>query len=52
MKVIPNPSNEVILENTFDELVQEVRGEQLVNVGTGKVVGEWLKSISFGSIRA
>jgi hypothetical protein len=43
MKILSDPSNKVILEDTFDELMEEIRCKQLMDVGTGKVMGKWLK---------
>jgi hypothetical protein len=34
----------VILEATLDELMQDVRGDQLMYVGMGKVVRKWLNN--------
>jgi hypothetical protein len=41
-EVLTHPFNKVVLEGSFDELVQYVGGKELVNVGTRKVVGEGL----------
>lgn len=45
LKIRFNPSNNMILERAFDELVQKVRREKFVDVSTGKVVCEWLKGM-------
>ena len=41
-KVLLNPFNDVVLESPFDELMQEVWSEKLVNVSTRKLMGERL----------
>ena len=41
-KVLLNPFNDVVLEGPFDELMQEVWSEKLVNVSTRKLMGERL----------
>jgi len=42
LKVLAHPLNKVVLENTFDELVEEVRCYQFMDVCAGKMLGEWL----------
>ena len=42
LKILFHPHNQVIFESTLDELVQEVRGQQLVDVGTWEIRCEWL----------
>jgi hypothetical protein len=50
MKIVPNPSDEVIFENTFDKLMEEVGCEQFMNVGAGKAVSKGLDyDISLGN---
>ena len=41
-KVVDYPLNQVIFEYTFDELMEEVRGDELIDVGIRKVLGKWL----------
>ena len=47
-KVLAHPINKVILENTLDKLVEEVRGYQLVDIHTREMFSEWLT----GRVRA
>jgi hypothetical protein len=42
LKVLSNPLDKVVLESSLYHLMEEVRGEQLVNIGTRKVGREWL----------
>jgi hypothetical protein len=41
-EVLPNPFNEVVFEGAFDQLMENIRGQELVNVCSWKIVGEWL----------
>jgi len=40
--IFRDPGDEVVLERALDDLVEEVRGQKFVNVGTGKVGCKWL----------
>ena len=42
-KVITNPRDEMVLERPLDDLVQKVGCEQLVDIRTRQVFGEWLQ---------
>jgi len=42
-KKVCYPLNEVVFENSLDELVEEVWGDQFVDVCMRKVFGEWLE---------
>jgi len=42
LKVLAHPLNKVVFEYTFDELVEEVRGYQLMDVCVGEMLSEWL----------
>jgi hypothetical protein len=44
--VVDDPLNHMILERSLDELMQKIRCNELVNVGTGKVARERLADIS------
>lgn len=46
IKVRFNPRHNVVLERTLDELMEKVRREQFVDVGTRKVVHERLECIN------
>ena len=39
-----HPRNEMVLKGAFDQLVQNVRGEQLVNVGAWKIIRKRLRT--------
>lgn len=41
-EVLSNPCDEMILEGTFDELMEEVAGHHLVYIGSREVIREWL----------
>ena len=41
-KVILDPRNEVILERSFNHLVEKIRRKELMNVRSGEVIGEQL----------
>jgi hypothetical protein len=47
-KVFTHPLNEVVLEYPLDELVEQVRSYELVDVRIGEVVCERLRHIEFG----
>jgi hypothetical protein len=40
--VVHNPGNQMVLKCTFDDLVQKVRRQQLMDVGPRKMGCEWL----------
>jgi hypothetical protein len=42
LKVLAHPLDEVVFEYTFDELVEEVRSYQFVDVRTREMLSEWL----------
>lgn len=44
--IIEHPLNKVILERSFDQLVEKVGGKYLVNFCSGKCLGERLLEIS------
>jgi len=41
-KVLPDPCNKVVFEGAFDQLMENIRGQEFVNVCSRKVIGEWL----------
>jgi hypothetical protein len=41
-QVLTYPFNKVVLEHTFDELVEEIRSYQFMDVCPGEVLSEWL----------
>jgi len=41
-KMLTHPIDEVILENSFDELMEDVRSYQFINICMGKMVRKWL----------
>lgn len=41
-KVLGDPRNEVIFEGAFDNLVQEIPGDEFIYVGTRKITGKGL----------
>jgi hypothetical protein len=42
-KIVLHPLNEVVLEASFDNLVEEVGSDKLVHICTRKRVGKWLE---------
>ena len=42
-KVLAHPLDKVVFEYAFDELVEEVRSYQFVDVCTREMFGEWLR---------
>jgi hypothetical protein len=38
-----DPVHKMVLERTFNELMQDVRCDQLANIGARKIVSEWLQ---------
>lgn len=38
-----HPVDQVVFECSFDELMEDVWRDQLVNIRTGEVFGEWLE---------
>jgi len=41
-KVLPDPCNKVVFEGAFDQLMENIRGQEFVNVCSRKIIGEWL----------
>ena len=41
-KILSDPFNQMILEDSFDELVQQIRCQEFMNVGMQKKVSKWL----------
>jgi hypothetical protein len=48
-QVIADPRYKVVLERPLDHLVEEIRGEHLVNISTREIVCGWLHSIPSAS---
>ena len=47
-KVLTHPLNKVVLEHPFNELMEQVRSDELVDIGVGKVFCERLEVVSSG----
>ena len=47
-KVLIHPLNEVVLEHSFDELVEQVRSDKFIYICVQKVLCERLSDMSFG----
>lgn len=43
LKVLAHPLDKVVFEHAFDELVEEVRSYQFMDVCTREMFGEWLR---------
>jgi hypothetical protein len=41
-EIFTNPGDEVVLERAFDDLVEEIRAQQFMNIGAGKSGSKWL----------
>ena len=46
LKVLGNPSDEVIFKDTFDYLVKKIEGQHFVNISIWKVICEWLPQMA------
>ena len=44
-KVLTNPLNKVVFEYTVDELVEEIRGYQFMDVCMGEMLSKWLEGL-------
>jgi hypothetical protein len=42
-KVIPDPSDKMILKRALDQLVKDIGGQKFMDVGTWKVIGKRLR---------
>jgi hypothetical protein len=42
LHVFFDPINEMVLECALDDLVKEVRSDELMNIRSGKVTSKWL----------
>ena len=51
-KVLHHPLNEVVFEHSLNDLVEEVWGDQFVDVCMGKVFGKWLGDDEMRNCRA
>jgi hypothetical protein len=41
-QIITDPCNEVVFETSLNELMEQIRGDQFVDICTGKMDCEWL----------
>jgi hypothetical protein len=41
-KVLANPCDEVVFKYPLDQLMEDIRGKESMNVGLWEIVGEWL----------
>jgi hypothetical protein len=41
-KVLPNPCNKVVFEGAFDQLMENIGGQEFMNVCSWELMGEWL----------
>jgi hypothetical protein len=41
-EVLPNPCNKMVFEGAFDQLMENIGGQEFVNVCSWEIVGEWL----------
>jgi hypothetical protein len=49
-QVFLHPIYEMILKSSLDKLVQDIRGDELVYIGTGEIICKWLERLDI-SIR-
>jgi hypothetical protein len=49
-KVILDPLYEVVLEDTFNQLVEQVRGEKFMNIGARKIMSKRLSNGGYNYI--
>ena len=50
-EILTNPGDEVVLKRALDDLVEEIRAQQLVDIGTGESGCEWLYRNVISSLR-
>lgn len=41
-QVLLNPGDKVVFEGTFDKLMQDIRGQKFMDVGTWIIIRKWL----------
>jgi len=41
-EILTNPGDEMVLKRAFNDLVEEIRAQQFVDIGAGKSGCEWL----------
>jgi hypothetical protein len=41
-KVLANPCDEVVFKYPLDQLMEDIRGKESMNVGSFEIVGKWL----------
>jgi hypothetical protein len=51
-EVILDPLHEMVLEHPLDELMEEVRGEQSIDVRSWKAICEWLEFTAIRQCRS
>ena len=42
-KILSDPCNEVIFECAFDELMENIPTDHLINICAREIIGEWLR---------
>lgn len=42
-KVFTNPRHQVIFKGALDYLVQDITGQQFMNIGAREIIGKWLR---------
>ena len=47
-EVFDHPINKVIFEDSFNELVEDVWGDQFIDICTREMLSEWLKKAAKG----
>jgi len=45
-EILVDPIHKMVLEHTFDYLMQKIRGDHRVDVGTWKICSKWLVKVS------
>jgi len=47
LEILADPSYEMVLKNSFYDLVEEIRRQHFVDIGVRKIIGKWLSKILF-----
>jgi len=47
LEILANPSYEMVLKNSFYDLVEEIRHQHFEDIGVRKIIGKWLSKILF-----
>lgn len=43
-EIVVNPGHQMVLENSFNKLMEEIWSDEFMYVGSRKIIGEWLET--------